>query len=687
MKKLLLLALTFTLSLTAFSQVTNVRRWRQTEKDSLNSALLMYEENQFLQALPYFESILNHHPKEEFIQYSYAKCALNRSDKHEDAYNYLTAIYAKNKKIEDIEYDVARAAHYMNKLDEADNAITSYLSKKKILPENTIKGLVLKKYIDNARYFSKIPTAAVISCLSDSINSAGEEFVPAITADESTLIYTYLGPKSRGGLLNDQSQPDPSGRYHEDIYLSTKKNGEFSKALELNNINTDANDAAISLSNDGNLLFIYRDNTDDHGDIYESYMNGGGYSSPSKIRGLVNSYSWDGHCSLSPDGKTLYFSSERGGGYGGRDIYKSTLMSDSTWGNIVNLGDSVNTKYDDDAPFIHPDGSSLYFSSKGHNSMGGYDVFRSVMGSDSSFKNSENLGCPINSTDDDIYFVVAANNKFAYYSSVRPGCKGLKDIYKIEPKFTNKSALVLVKGTVKSGSVAVSANIQVEITTKNNMLFKGLISNSSTGAYLVSLPAGASYKLVYNCAGQPIQSKEVNAGSVTDYTEKILDIVFDPAIPPSITNSVQPVIKDSLAVISKTTDIILPKESNDQIVKKTRDTFVPKNKYQVKTVSFVDQFGDLKAEGLVFNVQIGAFKNAANITYPNLEDVGKIQKITADGLTRICIGGDFKTLKKAFEFSKKVIDAGQSDAFVTMTYNGKRSSFEELESLGVFKTK
>ena len=133
-------------------------------------------------------------------------------------------------------------------------------------------------------------------------------------------------------------------------------------------------------------------------------------SQPAKLKGKVNTYSWEGHCSLSPDGRTLYFSSERSGGFGGKDIYKAKLMPDSTWGGVVNLGDSINTAYDEDAPFIHADGTTLFYSSKNLKSTGGYDVFKASMDLvDSTFKRTVNVGYPINTPDDDIYFVLAAN--------------------------------------------------------------------------------------------------------------------------------------------------------------------------------------------------------------------------------------------------------------------------------------
>lgn len=693
MKRVVLILVIFFVGLNAFSQITNVRKWRKSEKDSLNTALLMYEENLYLRALPIFEQILINHPNEEFIKYSYAKCAIYRSDKHEDAYKYLSEIYAKNKKVEEIDYDVAVSAHYSNKLDEAMTAVNVYLAKKKLSPANRTKAELLKRYITNAQYFVAKPTNAKFTNLGEAINTVDEEYVPAITADESTLIYTYQGEKSVGGLLNDDGQTDPLGSYHEDIYMAKKENNEFKKAQPLNNINTDANDAAISLSNDGRTLFIFRDNSDDHGDIYESTLMGEEYTQPVKIRGLVNSYSWDGHCSLSPDGKTLYFSSERGGGYGGKDIYRASLMADSTWGNIVNLGDSVNTTYDDDAPFIHPDGVTLYFSSKGRSSMGGYDVFRSTMNAaDSSFKKTENLGYPINSTDDDIYFVMAANGKTAYYSSGKKGGKGLKDIYMLEPNFEGATpALYLVKGTVKADTMGVEAGIVVENTSNNNTVFTTLKSNKNTGNYLVALPAGANYKVSYNYGGRTPQTLTIDAVALKEYAEKLYDVNFSSAVAPSTetlatTTPTDAVVKDTLiAATTASTDAKDPKVAGSK-PKESKDGFVPQNKHQEKTMWYVDKYGDIKADELEFRVQVGAFKNADNIVYPNLDGLGKIQKTTTDeGLTRVSIGGTFKTLRKAFDFNKKVIAAGQSDAFVTMIYKGKRVSLEDLEKEGVFK--
>ncbi len=531
-KKFFILLLIFSY-IGSSAQVMNVRKWRKTERDSLDYGMILYEEKSFLQALPLFEKILNNHSDEEFLKFTYAKCALNRSDKHADAYKYLTEVYEKNKKLPDMQYDMALAAHYNYKFEEAENYINQYEAKK-LSPEAKLKADQLKRYIANAKVFYANPTAAKISNLGDSINTADDEYVPAITADESLMYFTYAGSKSLGGRQNATLQADSGGTFMEDIYMAHQHNNKFRKAISLDSLNTNAPDAAISVSNDGRVLFIYQDIGDGHGDIYKSDLIGEHFSKPKKLRGEINSYSWDGHCSLSPDGQTLYFSSERIDGLGGRDIYRASLSADSSWTHVVNLGDSVNTPYDDDAPFISADGLTLFFSSKGRSSMGGYDVFRTVMNPvDSSFKKSDNLGYPINSTADDIYFVMAANGINGYYSSGKKEGKGMKDIYKVEPNFTwEKPALYLVKGTIKNLEGPVTAKIKVEVLSNNNKIYNTFSANSKTGAYLLSLPGGATYRLTYSYKNLKPEVLDMDASAIKGYHEKTENIVLSVAPEP-----------------------------------------------------------------------------------------------------------------------------------------------------------
>ncbi|MCW3077956.1 MAG: hypothetical protein JWO32_2565 [Bacteroidetes bacterium] len=657
------------------SQVTNTRKWRKTEKDSLDNALLLYDEKNYLLALPIFNNIHANHPKEEFVKYIFGKCALYRADKYEDAYNVLSEVYAKNKKVENIEYDMARASHFTNKFDKATTHIDAFLASKRTNPAMRKDAELLKRYISNAKYYTANPTKAKITNLGSLVNSGEDEYVPAITADESILIFTYRGSKSKGGRMNAFMQPDPYGQYTEDIYMSVKQNDQFVAPVPLDSINTLGHDAAISLSHDGQILFVYRDNGDDHGDIYQSYLIGESFSKPVKLKGQINSYSWDGHCSLSPDGKTLYFSSERSGGFGGRDIYKSTLLPDSTWGNVVNLGDSINTAYDDDAPFIHPDGITLYFSSKGRTSMGGYDIFQSTMNIDSTFKKTEHLGYPINSTDDDIYFVLSASGNNGYYSSGKKGGQGLKDIYLIETNFTSPRSLYLVKGVTTADKKPVETKIKVEITSRNNAVFRAFTSNPANGQYLLTLPAGADYKITYTYLDKAPQTLTLSTLNISGYNQKINDVGFDTSVTPTVEATPTVAVASGTSEATKTTTV-------------RADNFVTNNKVQEKVKLFADKYGDISAEGLEFRVQIAAYKNPKNYVYKHLKGLGKVEKLLLDDqITRITIGGNFNTIGKAWTHNKKVINAGQKDAFVTALYKGKRVYLEDLEKMGIFVVK
>ena len=175
------------------------------------------------------------------------------------------------------------------------------------------------------------------------INTSGAESAPSLTDDENTIIFTYRGEKSVGGLQNAFNQPNKNGVYYEDVYTASKVNGVWQTPEQIKNINTNNNEAALFLSNDGQKLFINKDSQEDDGDIYICTFDKNVWGGPQKLLGDVNTPQWENNSSLSPDGKTLYFSSSRPGGIGGKDIYKSTLLSDGTWGVAKNMGVKINT--------------------------------------------------------------------------------------------------------------------------------------------------------------------------------------------------------------------------------------------------------------------------------------------------------------------------------------------------------
>jgi tetratricopeptide (TPR) repeat protein len=657
MKKNLLLLIIICSATGAFSQgIMKTRKWRKTELASLSKAQAMFEEENFVMALPLYERIMQNHPKETYLKYVTGICGLYRSDYHERSLELLQQVYEKNKKAADIEYDLARAYHYNYKFDEALALLDKYLRRKNTTPDKKKAAEQLVSYCNNAKILVASPVDAQIENIGEIVNTVNSEYVPVISSDEQVMIYTYRGDESTGGKQNAFNQPDEFGIYYEDVFITHKEGDKWATAGSIGaNINTNAHDAAIGISNDGQKLFIFRDNGYDGGDIYMSVLDGSSWSAPEKLRGDVNTSAWEGSASLSADEKTLYFSSEWPGGYGGKDLYMASLMPDGSWGKIKNLGATVNTASDDDAPFIHPDGVTMLYSSKGLNSMGGYDIFRTELSpKDSTWSTPVNMGYPINTPDEDIYFVLAANGTRGYYASGKSGGFGLQDIYSVDvSKVVKAPPVFMLNGITTMDEKPVAAQIKIEVADKNSV-YRDFASNSATGSYLVNLPPGANYTVTYSLKDFPSQTIRVEALDLPSYIEKKVNINF--SIP-----------KDTV-----------PKTDSIPAVK--ADTTARK-----PTIGeVVDKVGNSTKEGLEFKVQIAAYNLPKNYNYDYLKGLGKVEKLQLeDGITRFTIGGSFKTLNEAIAHKDKVRAAGQKDAFVTAIYQGKRVYLEELEKLGL----
>ena len=657
MKKIILLFLSLLLFGSSFSQGTmKTRKWRKTEKDSLLKAQTLFQEENYLLALPLFEKIEQNHPKELYLKYVVGISGLYRSDVHQKSLEYLLMVYEKNKKAAGIRYDLARAYHYNYKFDEALLILEEYLKDKKLTEKERKDALQLIEYCNNAKILVAAPVDAKIENIEDILNTVGSEYVPVVSSDESVIIYTYTGDQSIGGLQNGYNQADSFGIYYEDVFISHKENGNWVTPSGIGtNINTNAHDAAIAISNDGQKLFIFKDDSYDGGDIYISTVDSTNWSAPDKVKGDVNTAAWEGSASLSSDEKTLYFSSERPGGYGGRDLYKASLMPDGTWGNAKNLGDKVNTIRDDDAPFIHPDGRTLIFSSQALNSMGSYDIFLTEYNAaDSSWSTPKNLGYPINTPDDDRYFILSTDGNRGYYASGKEGGFGLHDIYVVDmPNDFAKPNVIMVRGITTLDDKPVEANITVDMTD-NNQNYRTLNTNPAQGNYLVNLVAQHTYKITYKLNGFADQVKTVDAMTINGYSEFIYDINFSTKIDSTA-------IKDSIALATAKADSI----------KNAGGVTIP-------------DVGNFSKEGLEFKVQIAAYNMPKNYKYDHLKGLGDVEKLVLeDGITRFTIGGSFKTLNDAIVHKAKVRAAGQEDAFVTAIYKGKRVYLEDLEKLGV----
>jgi len=270
------------------------------------------------------------------------------------------------------------------------------------------------------RYYIQHPKSVEITNLGDPINSAYPDYAPLIDSAESVLIFT-----SRRGK-NNQSPEMEGGAYYEDIFVSIWENGGWGNPVNAGRpINTAYHDSDIALSRSGNRLFIYKDSND--GDIYFSDLKAAGWTEPAPLSVLNSAYT-ERSVSISSDGNMMIFSSNRPGGFGGFDLYRIT-NDGRYWSKPENLGPQINTRYDEDSPFIDYSDSILFFSSKGWNSMGGYDIFKTNL---NKLEMPQNLGYPVNTPEDDIYFITTKEENRAYFASLRSEGFGDLDIYMLK---------------------------------------------------------------------------------------------------------------------------------------------------------------------------------------------------------------------------------------------------------------
>jgi hypothetical protein len=630
------------------------------DKTKFEQAELLYEEENYEPAMKLYKELEEKYPEEPILMFRLGVCYLFQPAGQSYALEYLSKPDQVKFKKTDLAYYLGRAYHLSYKFDEGLTQLNEYVLRKNIPPKLKTEALRYIEYCKNGKELMSHPMGVKINNIGPPVNTRNSEYVPVISSDESVLIYTYRGERSRGGRQYLPEQPDPNGEYYEDIFITQKTaDGNWEEPQPIgDNINTNGHDACIALSGDGQKLFVFKNLPSDVGAIYISYLNGTTWSDPKPLKGGVNSDYWEGSISMSWDERTIYFSSERPGGYGGKDIYTATLQPDSSWGDVKNMGPGINTQYDDDAPFIHPSGAFLIFSSRGYNSMGGYDLYRVDRVGDTAWTVPENMGYPINTTGDDIYYVLSADGRKGYYSSGSIGGQGQQDIYLLKPGIVGrKVVLVLAKGQVTLDDKPVTAEIMVvnALTGKTVSVFH---SNSSTGKYLISFPSGGEYKMVFKLETFDPLTRTLNTMAVDSFYEANIDIQF--------------YTKEYLAKIKSRKDS-LDNSNKPPVTGTDTSSGVP-----LTFKEMLEQYGNYSAEGLEFMVQIGAYNLPQNFNYTKLLKLGKVVKQKLDdGIVRFTLG-KFKTLNEAYSFRNKVVDAGVTDAFVTVLYKGKRYLTRDL---------
>ncbi|MBS1653180.1 MAG: OmpA family protein [Bacteroidetes bacterium] len=510
----------------------------------------------FKDALTPLTTAYNFNPKNARLNYMLGICYFIIDPGNKTMLKIFSEAFSIDPKVEDdVEFYYAWALHLNSQWDDAITHYKAHLSKlqgkKAAFDIDDINKKIQE--CENGKKFSATPERVFVDNLGPNINSSYPDYGPAITADEETIMFTSRRDNTTGG-----KKDEGDNKYFEDIYTSTKINGKWQPAKQISkNINTETHDAVAGLSPDGGKMYVYRDMAKDGGDLYETTLFGADWEVPVKLNKNINTKYHENTVSLSYDGRQLYFVSNKESGLGNGDIYMCELDVKGNWGPSKNLGAVINTKYAEDGVYMHPDGKTMYFSSKGHNSMGGYDIFKSIF-ENGKWSEPVNLGYPINGPDDDVYFVVAGSGNRGYFASAKKDGYGDQDIYKItflgpekQPLLSTQDQLLAVianpisnlkvenavevkmaKVTILKGIITDAKNNQpleasIElIDNEKNQTLATFKSNSNTGKYLVTLPSGKNYGIAVKRDGYLFHSENFNLPEGADFQEYNKDVAL-----------------------------------------------------------------------------------------------------------------------------------------------------------------
>ncbi|MCB8999749.1 MAG: PD40 domain-containing protein [Bacteroidales bacterium] len=450
----------------------------------------LFEE--FDEALPLYLRLHRADPENYNLYFKIGVCYLNNPYEKDKSISYLEKASKNiNPKYKESTYKemyapldalffLGNAYRINNDLDKARQAYKEFQSKmdKAIYDEN----LVIEQLTacDVAEKMMKKPVDMDVEILSNQINTRFADINSCVSGDESKMVFIS------------------KLQFYDAVFFTEKVNGNWTPPRNITpELGVDGDVYPTCLSWDGSILFIYR-NDDFIGNLYTSKLVDGKWTPLVKLNDNINTKYWESHASVTKDGNTLYFTSNRKGGYGGLDIYKSKKQDDGNWGPAENLGPVINTPYNEETPFITASGNKIFFSSYGHYNMGGYDVFVSSLKPDGTWAPPLNMGYPVNTTDDNIFFCPVKDGEVAYYPVYKETGYGKEDIYRYKvytadhPRRFDISGILNYQGEKVDGK---DVNISVISQTSGDTL--AVTNPDNQGNFVFSVPAG-KYNMVFD---------------------------------------------------------------------------------------------------------------------------------------------------------------------------------------------
>ncbi|WP_038029399.1 OmpA family protein [Thermonema rossianum] len=415
----------------------------------------------------------------------------HEGEKQQKALEYLEQAHRLDPQEATVAYYYAEALMKHRRFDEAAEVAQKAIAHarearlREQLEKRRQGALLAKKYYET-------PLELFIENAGKPINSKENDLAPVVATDDNRLIYSRQVFNNRLRIWEEQ------------VWMAVKEDYVWKQSMPLAFPGISGSAGTAALSPDGQYLYLYIYDPERKGELYECRFDGTAFTAPVPLPEPINSPYEESSMSITADGNWLFFSSDRPNGYGGKDIYVCYKKPDGSWSEPENLGPNINTPFDEEAPFIHPDKRNLYFTSNGHPTLGGRDIFRAER-SGNVWGNVQNMGYPVNTPFDDGYFVLSADGKKGYFSSNRPGGIGQSDLYVvgIPDESTQVIPLTMIRGRILAGDPPrpVKAQIKVIDKEKNEYLPWVYNPNPSTGYYLMVFPPGKDYDMVIEAEG------------------------------------------------------------------------------------------------------------------------------------------------------------------------------------------
>lgn len=489
---------------------------QETEDQVADDAKKQFQSKNYKIALKGFLSRYKTEATNAELNAQIGQCYLNANLDKSKALSYLEFATSQTQPQADWWFDLGRAYHFNKRFDEAISTFEKYINIVGKKEKEVKKASRMIEICRNAKELTAKPLNLTFENLGKKINSEFADYYPLLPNNGSMLIFTTRRKGNTGGVL------DPDGYYTSEIYFSESKLGSWTKSKNIGvKLNTEYDEEAVGLSTDGKNLMVYIDHDDNYGDLFLSKWDKKSYQLAEDVGPSVNTSRVETAGMTNEEGTLLLFASFKAGGKGGSDLWLSRKLPSGEWGVAENLGEEINSEYNEDFPMLDSDGKTLYFASDGWKTMGGYDVFKSVYDSSAGkWSEPQNIGYPFNDTEDNLVISFLKNRRYAFVSAFRPDGVGDLDIFRVvNNNYEAKRSVIALRVTSSdTSSVVVGAKVSIKASPSDNVY--GEYKTRKNGKAAIVLDGG-KYTLQVEAKGFKPANREITVDNLSLLTEKI----------------------------------------------------------------------------------------------------------------------------------------------------------------------